>query len=254
MANPTSLKHKIGWGLLSLTLCSAAYGDNADPLQSPQWSLMHQRFLSNEPVVFDDKVQVTAPPSAEDSLNVPIAFKVQGLDKVEQVVVIADLNPIPQILRFYPVAISPSLAFRIKLQQGTPIHVAAKDDKGLWHVGGTWVDAAGGGCTLPSVGTSTGDWTKTLGKVSGQLWKRDDNNRLRVRIMHPMDTGLASGIPHFYIEQMTFSAPDGKVLARLETFEPISENPMLSLDIGQYSEVKMSGVDNNGNKIEARVQ
>lgn len=250
-----SLKVIAKWGILCLTVYSTSVlADVPNPLNSPQWPLMHQRYLNSEPVVFDEKVKVVAPPSAEDSLNVPVSFKVEGVDKVEQVVVIADLNPIPQILRFYPDAISPSLAFRIKLQQGSPIHVAAKDDKGTWHVAGTWIDAAGGGCTLPSVGTSSGDWSKTLGKVSGQLWTRDTSNRLRVRIMHPMDTGLASGIPHFHIEKMTFSTPEGQVLARLETFEPISENPMLSLDIGKYSQVKMSGVDNNGNKIEAMVQ
>lgn len=254
MVKPQNLKVLLGGGFTCLILSTSLLADGTNPLNSPQWPLMHQRYLNSEPVVFDDKVTISAPAAAEDSLNVPIAFKVQGLEKVQQVLVIADLNPIPQILRFYPEHISPSLAFRIKLQQGSPIHVAAKDDKGTWHVSGVWVDAAGGGCTLPSVGTSSGDWSKTLGQVSGQLWKREDNNRLRLRIMHPMDTGLASGIPHFYLEKMTFSTPDGQVLARLETFEPISENPMLSLDIGKYSEVKMSGVDNNGNKIEAMVQ
>lgn len=230
-----------------------AASSSIDPLDSPQWSAMHERFLKNEAVVFDDKVQVFAPKSAEDSLNVPVSFKIKGIEKVEQVVVLADLNPLPEVLRFYPDKVSPSLAFRIKLQQGSPVRVAAKDSEGVWHVGGVWVDAAGGGCTLPSHGTSSGDWSSTLGQVSAQLWKRENNNRLRVKLMHPMDTGLASGIPRFHIEQMAFKDKDGNVIARLETFEPISENPMLSLDIGDYEKVTLSGRDNNGNEINAKV-
>lgn len=247
--------------LIIMSLCSLLFylssgiatSSSVDPLNSPQWSAMHERFLKNEPVVFDEKVKVFAPKSAEDSLNVPVSFKVSGIEPVQEVIVLADLNPLPQVLRFYPEKISPSLAFRIKLQQGSPVRVAAKDSKGVWHVGGVWVDAAGGGCTLPSNGSASGDWSSTLGQVSAQLWKRNNNNRLRVRLMHPMDTGLASGVPRFHIEEMAFKDKEGNTLARLKTYEPISENPMLSLDIGEYEMVYLSGRDNNGNEIDAKV-
>ena len=238
------------FGLLS----TSSWADTADPLKSPQWETMHSRFLKGEAVIFDDKVKVQAPPNAEDSLNVPIAFQIKELPDVQEVVVMADLNPIPQILRFRPKTIAPNLSFRLKLQQGTPIHVAAKDKAGTWHVGGVWVDAAGGGCTLPSVGTSSGDWTKTLGKVTANLWSHPENNRLRIRVMHPMDTGLASGIPAFHIENLNVLDEQGNVLAELDLFEPVSENPMLSLDVGQYKTFRLEGRDNNGNNIEAEVK
>jgi sulfur-oxidizing protein SoxY len=240
--------------LLTSLLSPLGWAADADPLNSPQWEFVHTRFLKGEPYQFDGKVKVEAPPDAEDSLNVPVSFQVEGLDGVQEIVVVADLNPIPQVLRFRPKQMRPNLSFRMKLQQGSPIHVAAKTADGLWHVGGVWVNAAGGGCTLPSVGTSSGDWTKTLGKVSANVWQRPDGtNRLRVRVMHPMDTGLASGIPTFHIENLNVLAEDGQVLAELDLFEPISENPMLSFDVAKQTQFRLEGRDNNGNKIEAEV-
>lgn len=238
----TSLLSPLGWAV------------DSDPLNSPQWEFVHQRFLKGESYQFDGKVKVEAPADAEDSLNVPISFQVDDLENIQEVVVVADLNPIPQVLRFRPKAMRPHLGFRMKLQQGSPIHVAAKTADGLWHVGGVWVNAAGGGCTLPSIGTASGDWTKTLGRVSANVWQRPDgSNRLRVRVMHPMDTGLASGIPTFHIENLNVLSTDDKVLAELDLFEPISENPMLSFDVPKQTQFKLEGRDNNGNKIQAEV-
>lgn len=231
----------------------AANTSSIDPLDSPQWGTMHQRFLNNEPVVFDDKVQVLAPKMAEDSLNVPISFKADALEQVEEIVVFADLNPLPLVLRFRPGEIQPNLAFRMKLQQGSPVRVAARTPDGIWHIGAVWIDAAGGGCTLPSVGTSSGDWSSTLGNVAARLWQREgNNNRLRVRVMHPMDTGLADGVPKFHIENLQLKDTDTqRVLAGLELYEPVSENPMLSLDVGGHTRFVLDGRDNNGNRIEA---
>ena len=225
-----------------------------DPLNSPQWGVMHKQFLNGETVVFDDKVKVYAPEFAEDSMNVPISFDAGDLTDIKEVVVIADLNPIPLVLKYFPDKLSPYLAFRIKLQQGSPVRAAVKTSDNIWHVGGTWVDAAGGGCTLPSIGTSSGDWSSTLGEVSANIWKRkNSSNRFRIRVMHPMDTGLAPGIPKFHIENMTLSDKSGNKLAHLEVYEPISENPMLSLGIDKHEYLKINGRDNNGNIVNAEV-
>lgn len=236
---------------LGMAVCADATSD--DPLASPHWGEMHSRFLNGENYLFDDKVQVLAPDSAEDSLNVPVTFDATALEGVEQVIVMADLNPIPGVLEFIPKAIPTRLSFRMKLQQGSPVRAAAKTADGVWHVGGVWVDASGGGCTLPSVGTSSGDWSSTLGHVSANVWQRPDNNRLRVRVMHPMDTGLASGIPTFHIEDLDVLDESGAVLAEMVLHEPVSENPMLSLDTGKHTRFKLEGHDNNGNRIEAEV-
>ena len=227
---------------------------SVDPLNSPNWSLMHQRFLKNGPVIFDDRVEILAPNSAEDSLNVPISFKAGKLGKVEEIVVFADLNPIQLVLKFIPGEIEPNLSFRMKLQQGSPIRVAARTPDNVWHVGSVYVDAAGGGCTQPSVGMASGDWMSTLGHVSARLWEREKGNRLRVKVMHPMDTGLADGIPRFHIEKLVLKDTDSeRVMGGLELYEPVSENPMLSLDVGTKRRFILSGRDNNGNLIDAKI-
>ncbi|MEZ5477361.1 MAG: quinoprotein dehydrogenase-associated SoxYZ-like carrier [Thiolinea sp.] len=245
--------------LLALATVTTVVQANAesspvDPLNSPQWSVMHQRFLGNGPVVFDERVEIMAPASAEDSLNVPVSFRAVQLGEVEEIVVFADLNPLPLVLKFHPGRIEPNLSFRMKLQQGSPLRVAARTPDGVWHVGAVYIDAAGGGCTLPSVGVASGDWMSTLGHVSARLWEREQGNRLRVKVMHPMDTGLADGVPKFHIKQLQLKDTDSDaVMGGLELFEPVSENPMLSLDVGTYRRFLLDGRDNNGNRIEAKI-
>ena len=236
------------------TLGANTASSPVDPLNSPNWNLMHKRFLLNGPVVFDDRVEIFAPDSAEDSLNVPISFKASKLGKVEEIVVFADLNPIQLVLKFIPGEIAPNLSFRMKLQQGSPVRVAARTPDNVWHVGSVYIDAAGGGCTAPSTGMASGDWMSTLGHVSARLWERDSGNRLRVKVMHPMDTGLADGIPRFHIEKLVLRDTDSEtVLGGLELYEPVSENPMLSLDVGKQRRFLLEGRDNNGNRIDAKI-
>lgn len=252
-------KWRFLWALLilgsSLKVYSASVPIPPDPLNSPQWESMQQRFLADAPVVFDERIKILAPQSVEDSLNVPVYFQADALGDVDEVVVFADMNPLPLVLRFQAKAIKPNLGFRMKLQQGSPLRVAAKAADGQWHVGSVWIDAAGGGCTLPSAGTSGGDWASTLGQVSARIWQRPQDNRLRLQVKHPMDTGLASGIPKFHIETLSLrDAQTQQTLAVLNLYEPISEDPKLSFDVGAHQQFKLAGRDNNGNEIEAFIQ
>ena len=227
-----------------------------DPLQSPQWTFMHQSILGGEPYEFDNRVVVLAPPSAEDAMNVPVTFRIENLTDVERVVVFADLNPIHKVLVYHPHQARPSLGFRIKIEQATPIRAAAQTADGMWHVGGTWVDAAGGGCTAPSYGRANGTWADTLGQVRYRRWQDagDPVERLRLQVMHPMDTGLAEGIPAFYLERLEVSDVTGKPYASLELFEPVSENPYFTLDINAGGRpLRLSGRDLNGNRVEAEL-
>ena len=224
-----------------------------DPLRSVQWETMHRLMLSEHPVVFDERVRVSAPRSAENSMEVPIHVDASELDGVEKIVVFADLNPIPEILTYKPRDARPSIGFRIKVQQATPVRAAALASDGVWHVGHVWLDAAGGVCTLPSVASGSAEWESHLGEVSARLWKRPEGSRLRFSVVHPMDTGLADGIPRFNIETMDISDAEGRTLAVLETHEPISENPLISLDLNTQEAVRVAGRDNNGNRFEARI-
>ena len=123
----------------------------ADPLDSPRWGDMRKEFFpARAQVRFDSRVKVTAPLTAENALNVPVSVDASELPDVREVIVFADFNPIVRIVRFEPTGAHPGLGFRIKLQQSTPVRAAARTGDGVWHVGGTWVNTAGGGCTTPS--------------------------------------------------------------------------------------------------------
>lgn len=219
---------------------------------------MHERLLNNEAVVFDDHVIIHAPEFAEDPLNVPVSIEVNGLDDIQDIVVFADLNPIQEILNFKPINIKPYLAFRIKVEQATPLRAAVKTADGIWHVGGRWLEAAGGGCTAPSHGMTSGEWHTTLMKVSSRYWRDGKQfDRLRLRIMHPMDTGLAPGIPEFYIQQFSVVNDSGQTLAELDTFQPISENPVFTFDLlkdASTKQLQLVGSDNNGNPLQAIIK
>lgn len=238
----------------------------SDPLASGSWGDMRKMFFGKARVVFDERVKVAAPVTAENSLNVPIGVDAVAIGDVRQVLVFADLNPITEVLRFYPERGLAKLGFRVKLQQSTPVRAAALTGDGVWHVGGVWVNAAGGGCTAPSLGSSSPEWQRRLNEVSGRVWSREaageggkspEQLRLRLRIIHPMDTGLVSGIPAFYIQELKLADDKGRVLMRINALEPVSENPVFTVDLPpgmSAGRVQVTGRDNNGNAIETWIE
>lgn len=236
----------------------AADGSAGDPFGSMQWPALRNQYLPNAPVVFDSRVKVTAPKFAEDSMNVPVAVNADALPDVVRVMVLVDRNPIHQVLEFFPLKAHSSLSFRFKLEQGSPVRAAALTRDGVWHVGGTLVDAAGGGCTVPGTTRADGSWSRTLNQVDARLFSSPatpEAARLKLRIMHPMDTGLAAGIPAFYIQHLTLSDQAGTEYMKLKLYEPVSENPVFSFDLPGQPEgaLRLAGVDNNGNRIAAKV-
>lgn len=227
----------------------------ADPLESPLWDIMVEtQFPEDATIVFDDRVHVIAPDYATDSLETPVLVEAPALEDVEEIIVFADLNPITRILEYYPEAAAPTIAFRFKIQQATPVRAAMRTADGVWHVGGKWINAEGGGCTAPSVASGSPAWVSRLGEVAARLWPRESSSqRLRMRVIHPMDTGLAAGIPVFHITDIAITSADGELLAKIEPFEPVSENPVLTVDLNHRGAVKISGRDNNGNRFSATV-
>ena len=137
----------------------------ADPWRSVMWEYMAERHLADGPVVFDDRVRVAAPASAENQFEVPVTVDATALPGVTEIVVLADLNPVPHVLTFTPVSAAPYLGFRIKLEQASVIHAAARTADGTWHVGGAEVDAAGGGCTTPARAHSDPNWMRHIGRT-----------------------------------------------------------------------------------------
>ena len=235
-----------------------------DPYGSLQWPELRKEFLGREArAAFDPRVVVRGPAFAEDPMNVPIGVSAEGLQDVERIVVLVDRNPIRKVLDFEPLAAAtrPALSFRFKLEQASPVRAAVLTRDGLWHLGGTVVESSGGGCTVPGATRRDGSWTQTLGQVRGRLFEGGAGTfdgaaaRLRVRVMHPMDTGLAAGIPAFYLRQLSVHEAGRAELLRLATWEPVSENPVFSFDFGRRPSgpFRITGVDNNGNRIEGRL-
>ncbi|TDM04919.1 MAG: quinoprotein dehydrogenase-associated SoxYZ-like carrier [Ideonella sp. MAG2] len=234
-----------------------------DPYRSLPWADMRKEFLGGGRAVFDTRVQVQGPAFAEDPMNVPISVKVDpALGPVQRMVLLVDRNPIRKVLEYQPVTALPAIAFRFKLEQASPVRAAVLTQDGLWHVGGTWVDSAGGGCTVSGATRKDGTWTQTLGEVSGRLFTSAPGNaeasisRLRVRVMHPQDTGLVGGIPAFYVNKLSVRDGKDRELARLLSFEPVSENPVFSFDFATPPDggVFVVGSDNNGNRIASKLE
>ena len=239
---------------------AAAWGQalaQADPLESARWEDMKKTFFPDARVEFDSRVRVSAPAIAENPLNVPVHVDASALGRVEEVMVFADFNPIVKALSFTPVAALPNLAFRLKLQQSTPVRAAARTADGVWHLGGAWVNTTGGGCTLPSTGSASPVWQQRLNEVSARRWPAtpQGGERLRLSIIHPMDTGLSAGIPNFHIEDLRLTA-GGRELMRIRPLEPVAENPLFTIDMPageQLKRIHVSGRDNNGNTIDSWV-
>ena len=223
----------------------------ADPLESVMWQSMADRFMPGGEIVFDERVRVSAPLSAENQFHVPVTVDASQLDNVEEIVVVADLNPIPLVMNMRPEKAVSYVGFRLKLQQTSPIHVGVRTDDGVWHVGYAVVDAAGGGCTAPAAAHNNSNWMRTLGETRALARRSDiDTARMTLRMRHPMDTGLAPGIPAFYMNELSIKNDVGDVVAEMDLFEPISENPTITLkpQIGSDAQtLHVSTRDTEGN-------
>ena len=103
---------------------------------------------------------------------------------------------------------------------------------GGWPVGGTWVDSA-------------------AGHSSARL-----RVRVRVRTIRPMDTGLVGSIPAFFVSKLTVRDGANLALLRIQTFEPVSENPVFSFEFAKAptGPLRIVGVDKNGHRIDSRVE
>ena len=187
---------------------------------------------------------------------------------MQRLIVLVDRNPIRKVLELQPVSALPSISFRFKLEQASPVRALALTADGLWHVGGALVDSAGG--WLHSARWLTRGWQ--LDPDPGPDQRADVQLgrtrcraacdaaarlrvRVRVRIMHPMDTGLVGGIPAFYVSRLAVRDGLDRELLRIQTFEPVSENPVFSFEFATppNGPLRITGLDNNGNRIDSRI-
>lgn len=222
-----------------------------DVLNSPMWETLSERYFGQATVVFDDRVKVGVPPIVENQAQVPVTADASMIEGVKKLIVFADLNPIQLALELEPIKAKAFVAFRMKVEQATPVRAAALTEDGVWHVGGVYLDAAGGGCTAPPKANGGVSWYDTLGETQGRLWQEKDASvRVRFRISHPMDTGLGqNNTPAYYIEKVEAKGPAGATLASLSMYEPVSQNPTITLVVDLAREdrgVDIDSRDNNG--------
>src|SRR5690606_20306195 len=130
----------------------------------------------------------------------------------------------------------------------SPVRALVQAQDGRWHVGGVWVQAAGGGCTVAGASRIDGSWSRTLNQVQARLFDNvlEGSRRLRIRIRHPMDTGLVAGIPAFHIDTLELLDAAGQPWWRLALREPVSENPLLSFELPPEvaGTLRLQGQDN----------
>ena len=259
-------RHLLAWGLATGSGLAAAADEidhsGGDPLGSMQWPGLRDEFMGKEPMAFSQAVSVTGPAFADDAMNVPLLVDARQLRQegggIQMIRVVVDRNPVRHVLDFEPHKALPMLAFRIRMEQASPVRAMVKTRDGRWHVGSTWVQAAGGGCTVPGATRADGSWSRTLNQVQTRMFSNvvEGSKRLRVRIMHPMDTGLVAGTPAFYIEDLQMVDGEGEVWWRLSPHEPVSENPIITFELPMQLPpgLRLVGRDNNGNAIDAEVR
>ena len=258
-------RHLLGSGLLGALVPAALRAQvdqtGGDPLGSMQYPSLREQTIGKASAKFSDAVTIKGPAFADDAMNVPLLVDARGLDRVgggvARIRVAVDRNPVRQVLDFEPLRALPMLAFRIRMEQASPVRAFVQTKDGQWHVGSTWVQAAGGGCTVPGLTRADGSWSKTLGQVQARFFNNvlEGSRRLRVRVMHPMDTGLVAGIPAFYIEELQLVDSSGQAWWKLALHEPVSENPLITFELPPQvvSGLRLVGRDNNGNRIDAEV-
>ncbi|WP_051303075.1 quinoprotein dehydrogenase-associated SoxYZ-like carrier [Comamonas composti] len=252
------------WGAAGMPVPAHAAGDKTggDPLGSLQWPTLREQYLENAPVRFTDEVIVRTPAFADDAMNVPLQVDARALSAkgggVQRIFVVVDRNPVREVLDFEPLQALPMLSFRIRLEQASPVRAMVRTRDGQWHVGSVQAHAAGGGCTVPGASRADGSWKTTLNQVQARIFNNviDGSRRLRVRVMHPMDTGLVAGIPAFYIEQLELQDASGQAWWKLGLYQPVSENPLITFELPRQGpqEFRLQGRDNNGNPIQAEVR
>ena len=227
----------------------------ADPLGSPMWQRLGQTLFGDAPVRFDPRVRVIFPGIAENQRQFPVAIDARGIAGVKRILVFADLNPIPLAVDYTLDAAQPYFSTRIKLDQRTPVRGAVQLADGSWLVSGGWIDAAGGGCSLPPISRVKGDWAQHLGEVRGVARWAAGGMRVRLAFRHPMDTGLIDNIPTYNLEEVALTGAEGRRFGDLRIEASVAEDPEFAVivDALPNEQVVMAGRDTNGIEYAARL-
>ena len=234
--------------LIFFLFAQNTYANN--PVESPTFDDILKRIIQDDKYIFDDKnINIKVPLFADNPVQVPIFVDAKAIKNAKRLILFADLNPIEKIIDMDLVNLLPIVSLNIKVAQETPIRALILDDKGLWHIGSNNIKSFGGGCSVSSVASTDTNFDKLLGKAKGNVFKTPDSIRLKASIFHPMETGLVFGNSEFYINKITIKADD-KVLANIDAYSSISENPRFIFEtLVESKDYKIEFFDIDGNKF-----
>lgn len=248
------MKARLTMAALFLWGSAPALAAPADPLHSPMWEHHARLLFGKDAVVFDPRVMVRIPEIAENQRVFPVTVDARALPKVRRIVLFADLNPIPVAVDYAPIGAEPFLATRIKLDQRTPVRAAVQTEDGIWHLAGSWIDAAGGGCSAPPVSRVKGDWADHLGEVRAGHWPETaGETRLRMTFRHPMDTGLVENIPAYNIERLMVRDSEGGSLGEMQIFGSVAEDPAFTVVVKATGTISFEARDSAGLQFTGKV-
>ncbi len=252
-------------GMLSALACfpHIALRAQEDPISSPIWPTLRTQYLGQASGQFSDALQLIVPPAAEDGLNVPMLIDARALTvagkTVREIIAVVDLNPEREVFRFYPLRVLPLIGCSFRIEQTSPVRALVRTHDDHWFLAAKEVAAIGGGCTQPSQSGPSSNWEETLNQVQARLFYVDPKtpfrSRLRVKVMHPMDTGFVAGIPPFYLEELRVTDGNGETWLHLVVNAPVSENPLFTFELAAAPTVPLfvEGRDTGGNRWKVEI-
>lgn len=229
-------------------------GSDTDPLESEGWRDILDVEFDGAQVVYDESLHLVVPDRVEEAFSVPVVMNFVETDyEVVEIALFAEHNPFPTIARIFPNRPINAVGFNIRLEESTPVRVAAMDRDGVWHIVSREVHVASpGGCSgAGGIGGGLG-----LGEIATRQFVRPDgDSRLKVKIGHPMHTGLVldpygDAIPEYYIQQFSVSDDRGE-LATMQLTASIAADPVFMFELPDTQQsVRINATDTEGDVFE----
>jgi sulfur-oxidizing protein SoxY len=242
--------------LLACTCSTGVAGRRAgaDPLDSPRWGDMRKEMFPASAGGVRRAGQGDRPLTAENAMNVPVSVDASALPGVGSAR-LRRLQPHRAHVRFEPTGASPASAFASSCSN-PPGARRGPDRRRPLACGRHLGEHGGRRLHLPDR-RRLAQWQKRLGEVSSRVWAAQGRGeRIRLRIIHPIDTGLAAGIPAFFLQDLDLTddkaSPDAHRGLRAHRREPgvHRRHPVARASAGY----RVSGRDNNGNAISAVIE
>ena len=239
--------------LLFVLFLISLNAQNKNPILSPIFDDLIKSIVADEKYIFDDdNIILKVPDFADNPFQVPIYVNGLKIVNAKRLVLFADYNPISNIIDMELENLLPVISTNIKVAQETPLRALILDDKNIWHVGSINIKSNGGGCDISTQSSNSYEYEKLLGEIKIELFQKEEGNRIKTSIFHPMETGLIFGTNEFYINSIIIKDKD-KVLANIKSTSVISENPRFIFESkNKIDNLDIEFTDNDGNIYKAQ--